>query len=926
MNRISVQIIAVAVAGVASIATFADVYTWTNAKGDGDWTKPGNFTLGRVSSPTGAEEPATVCPGSADTVVLPIGCTVVLEYDTSDATKRASCEAFASIYKMTPYANSTIDITVPEGETLELSCSIARGTSEPNHDTGTIVKRGGGELFLKSKGRTHSGGTYYDYYCAITVENGVIRFPQESVGAHYAVGDVTLAANATLFTARTGSTYGMIFYSLHGSGTITNDCASPCRMQVQTFGDFSGRMGGNIDYYSSGRLRLTGTESTFLSTSVYGNEGRGVGVDSYGSIEVTKFGLKPVADVNTPSSIGYSDTILVRGNAAAILYLGNGETTDKDLRFWPDGSSYPLYLDGGAHGGLVWTGLWGHRNVAPKDYDDPAMLRLVLQGSNTEECVMSGKIELYTKGTTNYTYCITKAGTGTWRMAHNDTSQMQGVWRVVDGTLRYDTIGPAGVNTALGSSTMLYADVCGVPPLDENRVDYAFWLGGGEAGPRASLEYVGETNCVATSRRFALNGEGAVLNNGIGFLRFSDFYATNTASTLVLGGSNTLENVADGIADGGNAMMSVVKEGSGTWRLGGNCTFTGALDVRGGRLVLGNAELYRYYRWVIRATYSRETGSSANRVIGLRSFGLFDDEGNDRVYALSHEGYWYSEAHSSSTYYCGRAYSSHSSFCPDLALEEGHFQVTTYGGAVMKFTTGGHEAVTNLFAHMDYNPNFWSRSSNSRPPYYEDDTTWVTFTMRPKSGTPITSWDYANDYYNQAYQMISNCLLEASVDGVTWTRLQEITNDTRPTKGKWQSDNTTAYEVGYTTHTTGMPIPPGPTNKVAFAASPVSVAAGAELVAHAPEKPVINALTVDGTAGGGTIDGFAFASSCELNIVNPPSDSGYDIPMTFVNVTGLESSKKWLVSVGGVRKVNLRVGASANGLSVYPVGMRLILR
>jgi len=195
------------------------------------------------------------------------------------------------------------------------------------------------------------------------------------------------------------------------------------------------------------------------------------------------------------------------------------------------------------------------------------------------------------------------------------------------------------------------------------------------------------------------------------------------------------------------------------------------------------------------------------------------------------------------------------------------------------------------------------------------------------SGAPITSWDYVNDYYNQSYQMISNCLLEASVDGRSWTKLAEVTNDTRPTHGKWQSDNTTAYVAGYTTHTTGMPIPPGPTNAVEFAASSVSVAAGAVLEAqNLPEKPVIHRLVVDAAAGGGTIDGFAFAPDTELVVVNAPIGGSIAVPMTFANVSGLEDVSGWALSINGKSKPSERLMVSVAGFKITSPGVLLIVR
>ena len=234
------------------------------------------------------------------------------------------------------------------------------------------------------------------------------------------------------------------------------------------------------------------------------------------------------------------------------------------------------------------------------------------------------------------------------------------------------------------------------------------------------------------------------------------------------------------------------------------------------------------------------------------------------------------------------------------------------------------KAVTNLFYHTAVAQRGDIRQPVQSQPKYGTTNTWMTITMRPVDGAPITSWDYVNTQYNGNNQFVSNCVLEASVDGRVWTKLDEVTNDTKPTDGKWQSDGTT-YVAGYTTHTTGMPIPPGPTNAVAFAASSVSVAAGAELIARAPEKPVIRALTVDGLAGGGTIDGFAFASDLTLTIDNVASAAGLTIPMTLQNVEGLDASG-WTVSVGGKIKASLHVSASSNGLTITPTGMQFLIR
>ena len=104
----------------------AGEYCWTNARGDGDWTKPGNFVVG--SSTSG--EVATVAPGTDDEVYVR-GTTVTLEYDTNDDAKKASCEAFAAVKQIHP--TDTNDSKFGEG----------RAPSRPPR--GWIVSRRGAE-------------------------------------------------------------------------------------------------------------------------------------------------------------------------------------------------------------------------------------------------------------------------------------------------------------------------------------------------------------------------------------------------------------------------------------------------------------------------------------------------------------------------------------------------------------------------------------------------------------------------------------------------------------------------------------------------------------------------------------------------------------------------------------------------------------
>lgn len=410
-------------------------------------------------------------------------------------------------------------------------------------------------------------------------------------------------------------------------------------------------------------------------------------------------------------------------------------------------------------------------------------------------------------------------------------------------------------------------------------------------------------------------------------------YGPDGANGLRFYGAGEACGQVDGIVDG-SVSMSVKKEGVGTWRIGPNSGFTGGLDVKEGTLVIGHFN-WEYYRWVIKQTFEPnvpdwDKGSSHRRVVGLKSFGLFDENGNDRVYCLSHDGDWTNGAGDFSPYYQSHPYST--------PIQPGHFRITKYDGTTKIYQTTGNwipdmcnAAMSNLFAHSNWPaPNFWCRSDQLHPDLSKEST-WAVFTMRVKSGEPITSWDYVNDYcYDyESNQMISNCTLEASMtlssDPADWTTLGEVSNDSRPNRYSWQGDGTT-YQAGYATHTAGMPIAPCAQTPIAFAASPVSVAAGAVLSARTSTAPVITELVVDLEEGLGTIAGFALAESGVIRFNNAAGQRSFKVVADLSGLAGLDNLKGWTVYIDGKDKTGkVELTVSASGINVAAQGLIIII-
>ena len=396
---------------------------------------------------------------------------------------------------------------------------------------------------------------------------------------------------------------------------------------------------------------------------------------------------------------------------------------------------------------------------------------------------------------------------------------------------------------------------------------------------------------------------------------------------LVLDAATQYGNLVDDLSDG-DTPLSVVKEGKGVAQIGPNSPFTGMIDVREGKLVVGNRE-WQFYRWIIKDTFrgADDDSSSKHRVVGLKSFGLFDAEGNDRVQNLSCEGhcalnssgYWYTDACELENTIEGKA----------LNIDEGQYRITHYNGTVKTFTTSATDPfyMAKLFMHSDWStPNFWSRDPQEHPKS-TSQTTWVVFTLHPEAGGPITSWDYVNAIYTSGttYQMISNCTLEASLTGETWTQVGAVLNPAPPTKDCWQGSGE-AYVAGFTTHTGGMAIDPWPMDPIMFAASSVSVAEGATLEARTGTAPVISDLTIDLDKGLGTIKGFAFAATGTLRITNTYGLRDIRIAADLSGVAGYGNLANWTILIDGKDRTGRRdVTVTSEGIAISSNGLVIIV-
>ena len=565
---------------------------------------------------------------------------------------------------------------------------------------------------------------------------------------------------------------------------------------------------------------------------------------------------------------------------------------------------HPAYLSGGDAGGLIWTGLW---------YPDSARLmqRLVIAGDGGTN-FMRGAIQRRSYDGTNYTFYIRKQGRGTWRIEDgskgNDVYyQMHGGWAVEEGTLQFTSISETNFVSSLGVGLDFFKDIGGAK-IEANRVSYGFALGGDET--EGTLEYVGTADDICTERPIWLYGDGAFKNDGAAKIRFKGVSSVTpeespSARTVrfTLKGSGTGENEILDITDSAARPVSVVKEGFGKWVLGGEQSFHGTLDVKGGTLILRRPEKYTWYRWTITSKYA-EGSSGTDLYFVAQEFGLFNASGMRQNYNLSLN-------------------SNYASLMPGQVA---------YGTDKVPIVPNAGYDLDKLFDDSKTDPGWrgimCAPNTNTRQlPVVDNPFSWIPIVMRlPTGADDIVSYDVVFYHASAHTRSIASYFVDGSVDGVHWNRLSTVNQINVPTANTWQYSGAGFGSGGQrnTAHSDGEafsdPLPLSLFDVLNNAKS-VSVAAGATLAAEG--NITLPGLAVDFSEGGGTISNFTFAASGEVYLSNVPDGNGPVLPgWTFVGCTDMENIASWTVCVNGAPRSRWRAKASPDGVvSILRPGM-----
>ena len=667
--------------------------------------------------------------------------------------------------------------------------------------------------------------------------------------------------------------------SLNGSGLVTNASTTARSLFIGETGskivsDFSGRICGKMSLWVNGFARLTGTESTATETFiVYRNKTADSGAPLYGVAEIVKFGMsgeasssvgKPWTDFNNPSiALRYSGWL---------TYIGGGETTDRyiQFRFQSQGKhEYPDTLDAGAHGDVRFVGKFA------TSHEGDRASTIALTGSNAIPCVVAGPWIDNGVGT-GFIY---KRGSGTWRFADNAERRNRNGFAVEEGTFQFDSIAETNVVCSLGLATKLQKPYIGTYTPDNN-VDYAYLLGGNTTN--VVFEYTGSNYCSVSTRHIALKGKGARLKNSSptasGGLLFSGISAQSggdAVKTLWLAGDSTTGRAGE-ISDG-EGKVGVTKEGSGTWTLIGNQTFSGPLAVEDGTLLVARKRKYTWFRFTVKGI------NTSNQQFQINEVGLFDSTGVQQNIGLSQVATGTGRTPNRIDY---------------MTLQPGEATIAT--SKDIYYWPEDYRNLNGLFSGTL--EGYWRSADYGVLPTWNDESTHIPVVMRLSAdAAEIVACDVV--LQNKTITAFS---LDGSVDGINWVNLLNRTEGSFSTAntGKWLSDlsdfpssdgkHQPAEDwrfVGYEG---------GDNCSVLENVSGVNVAPGATL--RAVDGVTLRCLTLDAANGNGTIDGFDFAESGVVDVVNMPSGAGSSVSaITLDNLPdgALARLSGWRVSING---------------------------
>ncbi len=770
MKRIALLMIAFCAA--ASAAYGADTYYLKS--GATDLSVASSYTIGSAS---GSE--ATTPPGSENEVYVPAGTYAI-------AGDSASFTTLSGVARVRPNDGAVLEFAIDDTRTFNAPINYNGGYNYSDETNlrcyGKVVKKGSGTLILAASGKTRSASNYYqDYMTQIELREGTLKLPQYAE-KHMYFGDIVMSNGTTLVTCGNmdSPNTGVATYmrSFNGDGIVTNETGrsagqifSPYTRNAYVENVFRGRICHAVKLWLQGNLTQcgndTGIQQPVVIENNYGHlaDGKSYGVYSF----------------DNAALFGPQTFVQLYGRGGGVHYIGATDATmGKVMRLYT--YDYPAFVDAGAHGGLTFTGGWTVEGTTSPATILNVQKWLVLTGSNEVPCKITGAFVDSDFSSTSdpldslRTIFTQKLGSGTWSFLGTRTHG--GGFAIEEGTLQFEWMDEKGMYSSLGLSTNL-TTACSV--RNPEHVDYAFSLGSSNApAPEAVFEYTGCIPAASTNRPLVLVGRGGSLSASSGRLTFGGISArdANATPTLTLTGTGSVVNVAKNISDGAaGAKVSVTKEGTGTWALAGDQTFTGDITVKQGTLAIRApvAAQYADYKW-FRLSIAQIGNGGVNN-LQIRQISLFDKDGARQNEGLTLAGPSELDAASYNLAIAaveigpGEVYYDKSA--AGKTAHSNNFSGNQ--GSLAKAFDGLYSgSAGGLFAIS------WKSGSSNCNPSPSDETTWIPIVMHlADSANAITHFDI-EAFANSAANLPTRILLEASHNGFTWEEVYSNVDETKP--------------------------------------------------------------------------------------------------------------------------------------------------
>jgi len=355
----------------------------------------------------------------------------------------------------------------------------------------------------------------------------------------------------------------------------------------------SGSVTAGAKAQANATAMLMGTNNTFTG---------GVSANNGVTLYVGSIGNKADAQ----SSIGTGPTITL-GSTATNLVGGlrwakasGNETSDKDFAI---AGNAAILANGANNASLTLSGVINSTTATNKT--------ITFAGYNTNTLTINGLINEFAGSTNSVVIGVSSSGTV---VLGNTNNSFSGAVSIGQNTTNQSTvlqtaqIGSNGVNSTLGRNGTI-----NIGSSDKDRFTALRYVGEGETSDKvinlsgttggAHLEQAGTSGNLKFSSAITATGVGA-------------------KSITLKGATAATGELAGNIADGAGSVISLVKNGSGTWILSGSNSYTGTTTVEAKD---GGGTLLKLMGANALSTKTSFAGSSALSNIGTVNFGAAGD-------------------------------------------------------------------------------------------------------------------------------------------------------------------------------------------------------------------------------------------------------------------------------------------------------------